>query len=648
MTHFRLTGVGAAVVVATGANRFTAAKALIAAYALLTSAASAAAPEEIRSQRAGRLVNAALEAELAGDAMGRADLIAQALAMDPDLPAARWQSGQVFYESAWRRLDEVHDLAQHDRRLEDYRELRGQSADDLAGNLELARWCTRQRLTGQARFHWAKVLWVDATNREARAALGLYDYGDGLYTARQIAEMKRQAEQAKKEFDCHSKTFMTWLREAASDDSAVREGALAKFRGVRDPAALPALEHVAIDKAANRRGVVTRLGKERSRELRRDLCLALVAAMNGMPEHAATLRLVDFAVFNMSAEIRQAAAKALQPRKKTDFVPRLMAALAAPIEADINVNATPDGTVSLGVTYHRAGPESDVRYNRGRDVVAFTQANRRGRTGRLDVAVANNYQQAARAADAAAMMVEQANLQTQQINERVQDVLKVAAGMDQGAKATALWQEWFSYNELYAEEHPVYETNDYQTQYLYLPPPGAMSCFVAGTPVWTETGVVLIERIMPGDLVLAQHPETGELAYRPVMQTTVRPPSPLVTIDVNGGQIVTTRGHRFWVNGQGWQMAKFLEPRMQLHALDRGAAIESVDIGEPSDGQEAYNLVVEGFHTYFVGESQLLVCDNSCPQPTLAVVPGLVSKERGTSSVIRDAEFSERSAPSDD
>ena len=38
----------------------------------------------------------------------------------------------------------------------------------------------------------------------------------------------------------------------------------------------------------------------------------------------------------------------------------------------------------------------------------------------------------------------------------------------------------------------------------------------------------------------------------------------------------------------------------------------------------AYNLIVADFDSYFVGDSAILVHDNTPRQPTSAVLPGLV------------------------
>ena len=186
-----------------------------------------------------------------------------------------------------------------------------------------------------------------------------------------------------------------------------------------------------------------------------------------------------------------------------------------------------------------------------------------------------------------------------------------------GNDPRAWWKAWQQYNELHVEDS-VFEINQYNE---YDSP--MMSCFVAGTPVWTDAGAVPIEKIVPGDLVLSQNAETGELAYRPVMVTTIRPPSPILVVKVKGDSIGTTRGHRFWVDGRGWEMAKFLEPKMRLHAMDRGLEIIAVEPYKDGAEELAYNLVIDDFHTYFVGESRLLVGDNSCPKPTLCAIPGM-------------------------
>jgi hypothetical protein len=126
-----------------------------------------------------------------------------------------------------------------------------------------------------------------------------------------------------------------------------------------------------------------------------------------------------------------------------------------------------------------------------------------------------------------------------------------------------------------------------------------------------------------GDLVLAQDVNSGELAYKPVIGRTVRPPSEIVTLSIDGETLRTTRGHPFWVSGVGWRMAKELEEGAILHGVTGVARIAAVESSVP---EEAYNLVVADFNSYFVGERGVLVHDNTPRRPTRATVPGLAKK----------------------
>jgi hypothetical protein len=148
-----------------------------------------------------------------------------------------------------------------------------------------------------------------------------------------------------------------------------------------------------------------------------------------------------------------------------------------------------------------------------------------------------------------------------------------------------------------------------------------MSCFAAGTPVWTATGPVAIETIQVGDRVLSKDVESGTLAYLPVIQTTVRPPKELHALAIAGETLACTGGHRFWVSGEGWVMARDLQPESLLHTVTGSERVESQSI---SGMEKTYNLVVSDFHTYFVGKTGILAQDLLMPSPTNKIVPGLI------------------------
>lgn len=146
-----------------------------------------------------------------------------------------------------------------------------------------------------------------------------------------------------------------------------------------------------------------------------------------------------------------------------------------------------------------------------------------------------------------------------------------------------------------------------------------MSCFAAGTPVWTETGSVPIESIRRGDKVLSQQTQSGELKYQIVLDTTLRSPSPTLQIRVGEDQIVTTLGHPFWVTGAGWRMAKELKVGDRLHGVEGSVMVDQIETGETLP---AHNLVVAETNTYCVGENRLLVHDNTPRDSMVLPIPG--------------------------
>jgi hypothetical protein len=223
------------------------------------------------------------------------------------------------------------------------------------------------------------------------------------------------------------------------------------------------------------------------------------------------------------------------------------------------------------------------------------------------------------------------NVAIQQGNARTFEVLEATTGEKLPRSAATWWEWWQDYNEVYREPKPTctYQAGRVDPYYVPWVTITRHSCFPAGTPVRTETGLVSIEQIQVGDRVLAQDPETGELAYKVVLQTTERPPSELLKIKLGDTTITTTKGHPFWVNKLGWRMAKHLEGGQQLHGIRGG---HRIDRSEPAGTDTAYNLVVADFSTYFVGESGILAHDNTYRKPTTALTPGLLARHDATVS----------------
>jgi hypothetical protein len=200
------------------------------------------------------------------------------------------------------------------------------------------------------------------------------------------------------------------------------------------------------------------------------------------------------------------------------------------------------------------------------------------------------------------------------------------------------------------------------------------TCFVAGTPVHTKKGLVPIEKLRAGDLVLSRPEQGGETAYRAVVKAarceantigfieyTLDP----FTKDEKSDYLVLTNDHPLWIKNEGWTAVDHIDEGSELELVDgrtavvaRNLRIFRADSSDPRannwgwtgfDTQDpgytidlsndsvavypeiarplwgrgigsdfkrtVYNVEVEGFHTYFVGELGIWVHATHCDAP---------------------------------
>ena len=575
----------------------------------------------VREQRQGvsktaetasaRFVAAAYEAQLKGDVAQRDDYLGKALAADPDCRLAHWLRGEVRFNGEWRSLEAIREMIDKNPAYPEYAAMRAELTGSSTEHEELARWCFEQGLENEERYHWAHVLQTDPDHQFARGRLGVRPYRGALYTNQQIEDAEREQASAEAIFAKLKPKFAALCRQAVREEGTSRQDAFAALGNVADVREIPALEYA-----------VAREGKTASDGERIELYLAVVDSLSKSDDPQATHRLLDYAVYAVPTEVRQRAAQHLKPRPVTDYVPQLMGALAAPVEANIVGFAAADGTVFVEEMYAQSGPLADYtshRLNAKKLVQVGGRTGPNGGPGPNTVRLGQNLRVSAVAqVNAARRNVGATNMQINSRNLRIREVLANVFEGDLGPDPHAYWQAWTDYNELYVPRRETVSLAD-EANYQFVP---TMSCFAAGTPIWTQAGPRPIEQIVVGDMVLSQNPATGELAFQPVMETTIRPPSKMVRIEAGGQPIDSTLGHRFWVNGKGWEMAKFLAPDAAVQSAAGSASISSVEPLPQDEQAEAYNLVVHDFHTYFVGDAKLLVHDNSCPKPTASKIPG--------------------------
>lgn len=137
-------------------------------------------------------------------------------------------------------------------------------------------------------------------------------------------------------------------------------------------------------------------------------------------------------------------------------------------------------------------------------------------------------------------------------------------------------------------------------------PGGKCACFVAGTEVWTLEGLVPIEKLEAGQLVLSRDEATGELGWKRVVRTFVTPNKETLALSLRDDergeheQVEATAEHPFWAEGRGWVGAGELLPGQRvLRADGRWLRVERVEAR--AGRRTVHNLEVETYHTYMVG-----------------------------------------------
>ncbi|MBA3707214.1 MAG: hypothetical protein H0W83_00165, partial [Planctomycetes bacterium] len=169
-------------------------------------------------------------------------------------------------------------------------------------------------------------------------------------------------------------------------------------------------------------------------------------------------------------------------------------------------------------------------------------------------------------------------------------------------------------------------------------------CFVAGTPVHTDHGLLAIETIHTGDHVLSRDPRTGIQRFQRVAATFVTHPTTLYKVVIGACHpeptssisssttnsegsddlsesatlaLTCTGTHPFWVIEQNdFVPAEDLRSGEHVLLADGDSAIVMrTEVEAVPDGQSftTYNFEVEVFHTYFVG-SQGVWVHNAAPR----------------------------------
>ena len=132
----------------------------------------------------------------------------------------------------------------------------------------------------------------------------------------------------------------------------------------------------------------------------------------------------------------------------------------------------------------------------------------------------------------------------------------------------------------------------------------------SGALIATETGFARTESIKSEALVLSINADTMETGYKKVLEKYVRKTRELVHIIAGGEEIISTPDHPYYVAGRGFVNVCQLCIGSPLLDAD-GRVLETEQIYkeylEEDEEVTVYNFQVEEWHTYHVGEMEVLV-----------------------------------------
>jgi hypothetical protein len=617
-------------------------------------AAEPAAPAASESQKASDLaayakaraavgrdadaqVRLALWSEAHGLQTERLKHLALAILNDPAHAKARALMGLVAFGGQWRSPEAIRDQLAADetsqRALAEYAARRSRMRNSADAHWQMAVWCEQNGLGPEAAAHLTLVTQLDPGREAAWKRLGYKKQGRRWVTDEQLAAEKVDADVRRAIDKRWTMRLLRWRN--GLEDKSSQPTAAKHLAGVADPQAVRAV------------WAVFASGDE-------SLQLVAVQILGQIDAPVSTEGLARLAIASESAKVRGRAIETLRRRDRREVASFLMTLLR---ESELDPDPIlyhwylyPIGWDDIGSPglLQVRGPHADfVRTYTVDEVATFLTgierpwANGESYISRVmtqrqrqvsDLAEIVGRIQSESVTDIAA-----AKLLTE-FKARIISVLSIVNGHNLGKDVEA-WRKWWTEEQGYAyERQPRRQRQDWTqlfpkqtyTDYVHV----HYSCFAAGTPVHTQSGLRPIESVQLGDRVLAADTKTGALGYQPVLAALHNKPALVLKIGFEGKEIKATPIHRFWKVGEGWVMARDLKPGDHVRALGEVAVVKTVQ----SDRVEpVFNLTVMQSHSFFVGDRGLLVHDSSPVQsvvqpfdavPDLAAVSERPAKSR--------------------
>ena len=140
----------------------------------------------------------------------------------------------------------------------------------------------------------------------------------------------------------------------------------------------------------------------------------------------------------------------------------------------------------------------------------------------------------------------------------------------------------------------------------YMGSDGIFVCFEKGTKVYTENGLVNIEKLKEGIVVYSYNLKKGELELKPIVKFFKREVTEVYNISVEKEVITVTSEHPFYVIDKGWVKVRNLN-KEDLLLTSKGKTKKITTITRKNQTILVYNIEVADNHNYFVGKKKVLV-----------------------------------------
>ena len=136
-------------------------------------------------------------------------------------------------------------------------------------------------------------------------------------------------------------------------------------------------------------------------------------------------------------------------------------------------------------------------------------------------------------------------------------------------------------------------------------------CFVAGTKVLSENGLINIEDIKAGMKVYSYNEETNQVELNEVKNTFINYVDyDMCKVYIENEVIESTNKHPYYVKGKGWTEARYLQTGdILITSENKEVEIKNIEIVKHTGNElkEVYNMEVNNNHNYYVGDSKVLV-----------------------------------------